>query len=112
MAETRGHGTSDDNHWFHLSDFRHVIRQLNDGNENVARGALRRLHLRWFHASIAVMTRLLSLVGVPKHVMALIPAIVDTCRICRQWARDAPAVRTAIWISTRFNQALQGDLMF
>ena len=58
------------------------------------------------------MTRLLSLVGVPKSVMALIPAIVDTCRICRQWARDAPAVRTAIRISIRFNQAVQGDLMF
>ena len=69
--------------------------------------ALRRLHLRWYHATIAQMTRLLSLVGVPQDVMKLIAEVVDTCRICRTWARGAPHVRTATRISLRFNQALQ-----
>ena len=94
------------------SDLRHIIRQLHDHRPNVARGALRRLHLKWFHASIDTMRRLLSLMGIPSDVMAMIPAIVDTCRICRQWARNAPAVRTALRIALRFNQAVQGDLLF
>ena len=58
------------------------------------------------------MTRLLSLVGVPHDVMKLIAEVVDTCRICRMWARGAPHVRTAVRISMRFNQTVQGDLMF
>ena len=58
------------------------------------------------------MTRLLTLVGVPQEVMKLVAEVVDTCRICRMWARGAPHVRTAVRISMRFNQTVQGDLMF
>ena len=58
------------------------------------------------------MQRLLSLVGIPNSAMKLIPEIVDTCRICRTWVRTAPTVRTTVRLSTRFNQAVQGDLMF
>ena len=44
--------------------------------------------------------------------MQLIPSIVDTCRICRTWARNAPATRTTTRLSTRFNQCVQCDLLF
>ena len=104
-------GDEDDDRWG-SSDFRQIVRQLNDQDEAVVRKALRRLHLRWYHATIAQMQRLLSLVGVSARTMALIPEVVDTCRICRTWARAAPSVRTTVRLSIRFNQAVQADLMF
>ena len=105
------HGDEDDDRWG-PSDFKTSIRLLNDKNEAVVRKTLRRLHLRWYHATIPQMQRLLNLVGVPSSAMKLIPEIVDTCRICRTWVRAAPTVRTTVRLSTRFNQAVQGDLMF
>ena len=68
--------------------------------------------MRWYHASIQQMEKLLSLVGVPSKVMQLIPSIVDTCRICRTWARNAPDTRIAVRMSTQFNQCVQCDLLF
>ena len=105
------HGDEDDDRWG-PSDFKTCIRLLNDKNEAVVRKTLRRLHLRWYHATIAQMQRLLSLVGAPASAMRLIPEIVDTCRICRTWTRSAPNVRTTVRLSTRFNQTIQADLMF
>ena len=94
------------------SDFRTLLRQLHDKDELKVRAALRRLHMRWYHAGIQQMERLLSLVGVPSTAMQLIPSIVDTCRICRTWAPRAPDTRIATRTTIRFNQCVQCDLLF
>ena len=76
------YGDEDDNRWS-ASDFRQLVRMCSDPDKSVIVKGLRRLHLRWFHATIAQMHRLLSLVGIPHEAMKLIPEVVDTCRICR-----------------------------
>ena len=94
------------------SDLKQIVRLLNDRDPNVLRKQLRRLHLRWFHASIEQLTNLLQLLGVSQEAINLIPEIVDTCRICRMWAPKAPAVKVTTRLSIRFNQCVQADLMF
>jgi hypothetical protein len=76
----QGDEDDDRGNWSGL-DFKHVIRMLNDNNENVVRKALRRLHLRWYHATAAQLERMLSLVGIPDTVKPFIKVVVDTCRI-------------------------------
>ena len=93
-------------------NLRHALRLLFSRNEAVVRRTLRKLHLRWFHASVTQMTRLLRQAGAPEAAIRLIAEVCDTCRICRTWARPAPSVRTAIRSSTRFNAAVQADLLF
>ena len=50
--------------------------------------------------------------GAPSNALKIVAEIVQTCRICRTWARSAPDTRVAMRMSTRFNQGVQGDLMF
>ena len=94
------------------SDLKQVVRLLNDKDDSVIRKQLRRLHLRWTHASTEQLRNLLSLLGVSSRAMELIPEVVDSCRICRMWAPKAPAVKVTARLSIRFNQCLQADLLF
>ena len=48
---------------------------------------LRKLHLRWWHASAHTMSHVLSSAGVGPQVLELLPQVVDTCRQCLEWAR-------------------------
>ena len=94
---------------FDLSTY---LRVLRTGAEPAKRRTLRKLHLRWWHASLAAMRRLLSAAGVPEATLELIPAIVDTCRVCRMWARPGPRNITSVTLHTKFNDAVQFDLLF
>ena len=58
------------------------------------------------------MRRLLSNAGVPDSTLDLLPAIIDTCRVCRMWARPGPRNIASITLHTKFNDAVQFDLMF
>ena len=77
-----------------------------------ARLSLRKLHLRWWHAQSATMTRILRRAGVPKQVCDLIPEIVNTCTSCRAWSRPLPASVTSVELADSFNQQVECDLMF
>ena len=58
------------------------------------------------------MRRLLSAASVPESTLQLLHPIVDTCRVCRQWARPGPRNINSLSLHTRFNDAVQVDLMF
>ena len=94
---------------FDLSTY---LRVLRTGTDPAKRRTLRKLHLRWWHASLAAMRRLLSAAGVPEVTLALLPAIIDTCRVCRLWARPGPRNITSVTLHTKFNDAVQFDLLF
>ena len=58
------------------------------------------------------MRRLLYQAGMPKEVLDLIPAIVDTCRVCRTWARPQPDSVANVNLSDKFNQQVEIDIMY
>ena len=58
------------------------------------------------------MRDLLQHAGAPKEVLPLVDEVVDTCRICRNWTRPGPKSIASSRLSTRFNEAVQVDLLF
>ena len=58
------------------------------------------------------MERILRAAGLPNSVLAKIPSIVDTCRVCRMWTRPSPHATTTTRLTTEFNQVMQYDLVF
>ena len=93
-------------------DIQRVMRVLRMGTEAQCRLSLRKLHLRWWHASVASMTRLLERAGTPKQVLDIIPDIVHTCGPCRKWARPLPDSVASVDLPEAFNKQVEGDLMF
>ena len=74
--------------------------------------SLRKLHVRWWHASHQTMRRFLERVGVADEVLKLIPEIVQTCRVCREWAKPGPANVCSIEFADTFNAQVECDLLF
>ena len=61
-------------------DVSRSLRALAAGSPAVQRKELRKLHLRWWHASKESMRRVLSAAGLSTQVLNEIANIVDTCR--------------------------------
>ncbi len=57
------------------------------------------------------LQKLLGRASIPEMVLQLIPPIVQTCGVCRDWARPQPENVASIDLPDRFND-LQIDLMF
>lgn len=93
-------------------DLSRAARALKSGNEAVIRRTLRKLHVRWYHASSDTMRRLLRAAGCPATALNIVPAIVDTCRICRMWARPSARNVASTRVLVQFNQIMQFDLAF
>ena len=93
-------------------DVGRALQELRSHRPGVVRRALRRLHLRWLHAPVARMESLLQAAGIPREVITLARQIVDTCQVCRAWAKPGPRTVTTSSLPTRFNQVIQCDLLF
>ncbi|CAE7261221.1 pol [Symbiodinium sp. KB8] len=93
-------------------DLGRALQDLRSIREGVVRRALRKLHIRWFHASAQRMKTLLTAAGVSPEIMVLVQQIVDTCDICRNWTRPGPRTVTSATVTTRFNEEIQVDLLF
>ena len=102
---------ADEDRWTSF-DLGRALIDLRSVREGVVRRALRKLHIRWFHASAQKMKTLLTAAGVPQDIMLLVQQIVDTCDICRNWSKPGPRTITSSTITTRFNQEIQVDLLF
>lgn len=81
-------------------------------NRATLQRAVRKLHLRWWHAGKTAMTRILDAAGLPKDVLELVPDIVDTCKECRKWQRPGKETIATVGVSTQFNEHVEIDLMF
>lgn len=85
-----------------------------DGQVDLPRAlrALKRLHMRWWHASATKMRQLLSHAGVQESILRLLPGLIDSCKICRLWRRPGNRAVTTSRITNRFNELVQADILF
>ncbi len=74
-AELGGDGPADADDWTHF-DIKRVLRTLRLAEQPQCKLTLRKLHLRWWHASAKAMQNLLGRAGIPDMVLKLIPPIV------------------------------------
>ena len=59
------------------------LRTLRAGQHDTRMRELRKLHLRWWHATKEEMTRVLRAANIDQETLDLIPTIVNNCRECR-----------------------------
>ena len=93
-------------------DLGRCLRALRSDDNAIQARALKRLHLRWYHASSDKMLKLLRAAGVPSSALALVPNDVSSCKACRAWVRTSPRSITSTRLSTRFNEVVQFDILF
>ena len=74
--------------------------------------SLRKLHVRWRHASHHTMRRMLERCGVADHVLQMIPEVCQTCTVCREWAKPGPSNASNVEIADTFNRQVECDLIF
>ena len=89
-----------------------ALKVLRTGSPAAVLRELRKLHLRWWHASHTAMKNALAAAGIPSAVTERIPEVISTCRECRTWAHPAPENVPTVSLSTQFNQHVETDLMF
>jgi len=89
-----------------------ALQQQHSLGEGVVRRTLRKLHIRWFHCSAKRMCTLLSAAGVRSGVLMLVPSLIDTCDICRNWQRVGHRTVTSTRVPDTFNLEVQKDLLF
>ena len=58
------------------------------------------------------MKRFLTRVGVSPKVIAMIPEVVQTCKVCREWAKPGPSNICSTEIADTFNMQVECDLLF
>lgn len=88
------------------------LKALSVGNPDTQMRELRKLHLRWWHASKQAMRQVLQPAGLPNSVLDKIPQVIDTCRECRQWSRPAHETIPTLRMTTRFNEHVEADILF
>ena len=93
-------------------DIGKVVRLFRTNRSGAIRLTLRKLHVRWWHASESTMKKFLERVGVSQQVLDLIPETVHTCKVCRTWAKPGPDSACAVDIPDQFNAQVECDLMF
>lgn len=86
----QGTGPESPHDWSYF-DIGRVVRLFRTNREGAIRLTLRKLHVRWWHASEHTMRRFLERVGVSQRVLDLIPSAVQTCTVCRAWAKPGPS---------------------
>ena len=93
-------------------DIGSVVRLFRTGYESAHRLTLRKLHVRWWHAQSIAMERFLKRVGVSDSVLKLIPEVVDSCPVCRQWVKPGPHNVCSLEMADTFNAQVEADLLF
>ena len=103
--------TPDPSDWTSF-DISASLRGLRIAPEAGQRRILRKLHLRWWHASANRMEQLLKAAGLDRKILDLIPEIVDSCRVCRTWQKPSSDNIASSRMVTGFNLEVEGDIVF
>ena len=93
-------------------DVGNTLRALRNNCPTVQRKLIRKLHIRWWHASAQAVPRLLERAGVPKEALDIIPDIVHTCAACRTWSQPLPQIVASVNIPGRSNDQVECDIVF
>ncbi len=95
-------------------DIRLLKKQLNDPNvskkEKIA--GLLGLHIKFWHASLSDMSRMLYRGGHGKDVLDLLPEVLKRCKECQERARTMSKPLIKASLATHFNDRVQTDLFF
>ena len=89
-----------------------ALRELKSENKALVTRALRKLHLRWYHAPPTRMKTILSKVGIQNDTLQLVQSVCDSCRICRAWKKPSSKSMTHLQQAEEFNHRVQCDLLF
>ena len=93
-------------------DIGRCVRIFRTNRDTAIKHTLRKLHVRWWHASELTMRRFLERVGVADKVLDMLPDVVHSCPVCREWARPGPANVSSTELADNFNQQVECDLLF
>ena len=104
-------GDGDKEDWRTFDIHRHM-RTLRSPDVEVRRNGLRRLHVRWYHATVQQMTQILTAAGVPPHVVAEVAGVVQGCLVCREWKKPPLRNIASFRLTNNFNEEVQFDLLF
>ncbi len=88
------------------------LRNLRSYEPSVVQKEMRKLHLRWWHASEPKMRLVLQSAGVDEARLAMIKPIVDTCRECRIWQKRGHEIKPSLDVTVKFLEKGETDLMF
>jgi Reverse transcriptase (RNA-dependent DNA polymerase) len=88
------------------------LRALRHPDAAVQQRALRRIHVRLWHASATRLKQILSTAGIPHEALKLVDGVVSTCKVCRLWTRPRDHAQTSSRITNQFNERLQFDILF
>ena len=88
------------------------LRTLRLGEPSQVRRELRKLHIRWWHATRTQMEKILLAARCPQSVVRMVADIIDTCRECRAWASAAAQVTPSVELATAPDQEVEADILF
>ena len=88
------------------------MKLLHPTDDKVVRRTLRRHRIRFLHVPNAKLIEILRVAGSPQEALQLVKEILDTCMICRMWARPLPKPLTTARLATDFNPVVQWDILF
>ena len=88
------------------------MRGLRGTSEAGRRRIIRKLHLRWWHITADQMKHVFRCASQPKEILDMVDDIVDTCPVCRTWARPLPKSIATASVATKFNDQVEADLLF
>ena len=93
-------------------DIPRAMARLRSTHEEIRRQALRRLHIRWYHATAHHMQQLLKAAGAPAQGINEVPSVVQGCLICKDWQRPQSHSVTSVRLVLEFNSEVQFDFWF
>ena len=93
-------------------DVTQSLRMLRTGTDAQIRREIRKLHLRWWHATRTQMERVLRAAGCPSSVTEKVADVVDTCRECRAWQAHGPQPTPSVELATKQDEEVEGDILF
>ena len=113
MADSSTQGTSpEDALSWSTFDIGRAMTALRSGTPDIQRRILRRLHVRWWHATPTKMIGIVKQAGILGPVFELCKYVCNTCRICKDWIPPGNKPMAKTRMSTSFNDVIRADLRF
>ena len=109
--EEKSVGPAHPDHWTNF-DVNRTMKALRTSGDVETLKLCKKLHVRWWHATYAQMKNIFQLADLPSRVMDHCQTVVDTCKVCREWARPLSEAVASIEVTTRFNHQVELDLLF
>ena len=92
-------------------DTKRALRILSKESDPEARKRiLRKLHCKFWHATVEQLKPLLSAGGGPPSLIDEYREVVGTCKICRSWTRPEHRATTSTRLCSAFNELIEVDL--